>query len=202
MRCAGCGSARHTQACPAGRPHRAALPLNLSPACALLCFQHAQVGVEIIQRAIRRPAKTIANNAGLEGDVIVGKLLERVRAPAAAVLVAWRGLLGLHVGRGAASTRASTHHRFSLQRASLSPLPFAFLPPPPPAQEGGADVGFGATRKLSPLPLARGLSTAKQEGDENVGFNAAAGRFEDMVKAGVIDPMKAGALPRPCWPRR
>lgn len=66
-----------------------------------------QVGVEIIQRAIRRPAKTIANNAGLEGDVIVGKLLER-------------------------------------------------------------------------------------EGDENVGFNAAAGRFEDMVKAGVIDPMKVG----------
>jgi chaperonin GroEL len=64
-----------------------------------------QVGVEIIQRAIRRPAKTIANNAGLEGDVIVGKLLER-------------------------------------------------------------------------------------EGDENVGFNAAAGRFEDLVRAGVIDPMK------------
>ncbi|EFN56250.1 hypothetical protein CHLNCDRAFT_51922 [Chlorella variabilis] len=64
-----------------------------------------KVGVEIIQRAIRRPAKTIANNAGLEGDVIVGKLLER-------------------------------------------------------------------------------------EGDENVGFNAAAGRFEDMVRAGVIDPMK------------
>lgn len=64
-----------------------------------------KVGVEIIQRAIRRPAKTIANNAGLEGDVIVGKLLER-------------------------------------------------------------------------------------EGDENVGFNAAAGRFEDLVRAGVIDPMK------------
>lgn len=34
--------------------------------------------MEIIQRAIRRPAKTIANNAGLEGDVIVGKLLEKV----------------------------------------------------------------------------------------------------------------------------
>jgi chaperonin GroEL len=63
------------------------------------------VGVEIIQRAIRRPAKTIATNAGLEGDVIVGKLLER-------------------------------------------------------------------------------------EGDEDVGFNAAAGRFENMVSAGVIDPMK------------
>jgi hypothetical protein len=66
-----------------------------------------QVGVEIIQRAIRRPAKTIAANAGLEGDVIVGKLLEMT-------------------------------------------------------------------------------------GEETVGFNAAVGRFEDLVKAGVIDPIKVG----------
>ena len=29
-----------------------------------------------------------------------------------------------------------------------------------------------------------------QEGDEDVGFNAAVGRFENMVTAGVIDPMK------------
>jgi chaperonin GroEL len=63
------------------------------------------VGVQIIQRAIRVPAATIANNAGVEGAVIVGKLLER-------------------------------------------------------------------------------------EGDENVGYNAATGVFEDLVKAGVIDPMK------------
>eukprot|EP00887_Chlorella_sp_A99_P004323 scaffold15.g4323.t1 len=64
-----------------------------------------KVGVEIIQRAIRRPAKTIANNAGSEGDVIVGKLLEN-------------------------------------------------------------------------------------EGDEDLGYNAATNTFENMVKAGVIDPMK------------
>ena len=64
--------------------------------------------MEIIQRAIRRPAKTIAANAGLEGDVIVGKLLEMT-------------------------------------------------------------------------------------GEETVGFNAAAGRFEDLVKAGVIDPIKVRA---------
>ena len=48
------------------------------PLAALLPTLPVQVGVEIIQRAIRRPAKTIANNAGLEGDVIVGKLLEKV----------------------------------------------------------------------------------------------------------------------------
>lgn len=64
------------------------------------------VGVQIIQKAIRVPASTIASNAGQEGAVIVGKLLERA------------------------------------------------------------------------------------DGDENVGYNAATGTFENMVSAGVIDPMK------------
>jgi len=35
-----------------------------------------QVGLSIIQRALRVPAKTIADNAGVEGSVIVGKILE------------------------------------------------------------------------------------------------------------------------------
>ena len=43
----------------------------------------------------------------------------------------------------------------------------------PPAQR---------THSLPPSPA--------QEGDEDVGFNAAVGRFENMVTAGVIDPMK------------
>lgn len=30
----------------------------------------------------------------------------------------------------------------------------------------------------------------EREGEETVGFNAATGRFEDLVRAGVIDPMK------------
>lgn len=34
------------------------------------------VGVSIIQRAIRIPCKTIAENAGKEGAIVVGKLLE------------------------------------------------------------------------------------------------------------------------------
>lgn len=38
--------------------------------------QDIKVGVEIIQRAIRRPVQTIALNAGVPGDVIVGKVLE------------------------------------------------------------------------------------------------------------------------------
>jgi hypothetical protein len=38
--------------------------------------QDVRVGVEIIQRAIRRPLQAISFNAGVAGDVIVGKLLE------------------------------------------------------------------------------------------------------------------------------
>ena len=40
--------------------------------------QDVRVGMEIIQRAIRRPAQTIAQNAGVPGEVVVGKLLESV----------------------------------------------------------------------------------------------------------------------------
>lgn len=64
-----------------------------------------QVGVGIVERAIRVPASTIAKNAGKEGAVIIGKLLDHT-------------------------------------------------------------------------------------GEENYGYNAATDVFEDMVKAGVIDPMK------------
>ena len=38
-----------------------------------------QVGVEIVARALQVPAKSIVNNAGLEGSVIVGKLLEEAK---------------------------------------------------------------------------------------------------------------------------
>ena len=35
-----------------------------------------KIGVQILQTALQVPCKTIANNAGVEGAVIVGKLLE------------------------------------------------------------------------------------------------------------------------------
>ncbi len=38
--------------------------------------QDVRVGIEIIQRAIRRPLQAICSNAGVAGEVIVGKLLE------------------------------------------------------------------------------------------------------------------------------
>lgn len=64
-----------------------------------------RVGVDIVERAVRIPAQTIAKNGGQEGAVIVGKLLEHT-------------------------------------------------------------------------------------GNENYGYNAAVNEFEDMVKAGVVDPIK------------
>jgi len=38
-----------------------------------------KTGVEIVQRAVRSPAMAIANNAGVEGAVVVGKLLEQTQ---------------------------------------------------------------------------------------------------------------------------
>ncbi len=38
-----------------------------------------QLGVSIIQQAIRRPARTIVENAGEEGSVVVGVLLDKHR---------------------------------------------------------------------------------------------------------------------------
>lgn len=43
-----------------------------------------------------------------------------------------------------------------------------------------------------PHPDLPTVPPSPQEGDEDVGFNAAAGRFENMVAAGIIDPMKVG----------
>jgi len=39
-------------------------------------IQDQQVGVNIVRIALQAPAKTIANNSGLSGDFVVGKLLE------------------------------------------------------------------------------------------------------------------------------
>ncbi len=38
--------------------------------------QDVRAGVKIVQRALRMPAQTIASNAGLSGEVVVGKMLE------------------------------------------------------------------------------------------------------------------------------
>jgi len=38
--------------------------------------QDVRAGVKIVQRAIRMPAQTIASNAGVSGEVVVGKMLE------------------------------------------------------------------------------------------------------------------------------
>ena len=122
--------------------------------------------MEIIQRAIRRPAKTIANNAGLEGDVIVGKLLEKVGGGVGCIAGGLVWLVGGVPWFAACDWLA--HCR-----------PTQAIPP--------TSSALHAPSKLPhPWPPTR-----VQEGDEDVGFNAAAGRFENMVAAGIIDPMKA-----------
>ena len=50
---------------------------KLTALAASAASQDLRVGIEIIQRAIRRPLQAIAYNAGVAGEVIVGKLLEQ-----------------------------------------------------------------------------------------------------------------------------
>ena len=51
-----------------------------------------KVGIDIVRRALQAPARQIAENAGADGSVIVGKLLEkgdanlRLRRPDAATM--------------------------------------------------------------------------------------------------------------------
>jgi chaperonin GroEL len=49
---------------------------NLDAVREKLAVFDQQIGVQIIQTALRVPCKTIADNAGVEGAVVVGKLLE------------------------------------------------------------------------------------------------------------------------------
>ena len=41
--------------------------------------QDQRVGVEIVRRALQVPAKSIIDNSGMEGAVVIGKLLEEAR---------------------------------------------------------------------------------------------------------------------------
>ena len=55
-------------------------------------------------------------------------------------------------------------------------------PPPPPPPVAGAEGAVIVGKLL------------ERTGDENIGYNAATGVFEDLVKSGVIDPMKVSWL--------
>ncbi len=146
-----------------------------------------QVGVEIIQRAIRRPAKTIANNAGLEGDVIVGKLLEQVRGWVACCCCCCcrASMMGQRCG---VWTEIACHAAPGLASAGMRPCTFyPAMPQLVPFVMFQHRYHVPIRLPNAPIPCP---PSPVQEGDEDVGFNAAVGRFENMVSAGVIDPMK------------
>lgn len=50
----------------------------------------------------------------------------------------------------------------------------------------------------SPVPrlgLAPCLQRVLEDGNPNLGYNAATGKFEDLMAAGIIDPAKVRLLP-------
>ncbi len=58
-----------------------------------------QVGVDIVRRALQVPARSILDNAGLQGEVLLGKLLEEA-APLIAKDPAYRPTRGINAATG------------------------------------------------------------------------------------------------------
>ena len=70
---------------PAPPWKRASSPAAVSPCCTpprlstqiKTANDDQRVGVEIIRRALQAPARQIATNAGVDGSIVVGKLIEQ-----------------------------------------------------------------------------------------------------------------------------
>ncbi|KXZ54556.1 hypothetical protein GPECTOR_4g621 [Gonium pectorale] len=88
-----------------------------------------QIGVGIIQTALRVPMKTIASNAGVEGAVIVGKVVE-MADPA----FGYNAAVGEYMDmvKGASSTRSRLPSR---ERLPTNPLTARPPPPAPPSTQ-------------------------------------------------------------------
>ncbi|KAK9805450.1 hypothetical protein WJX73_008571 [Symbiochloris irregularis] len=55
-----------------------------------------QIGVQIVQSALKMPLKTIADNAGVEGAVIIGKLLEKSAADGTSASLGYNAATGVY----------------------------------------------------------------------------------------------------------
>ena len=80
------------------------------------CADHSpclwpQVGVNIVKAALRAPVRAIAKNAGEQGDVIIGKLLEKAVGQDKPTH-GWNAQTGEYVDMLKVLTYIHTHNRF------------------------------------------------------------------------------------------
>ena len=145
----------------------------------------AEVRTLVHRRALGSPLRLIANNSGTNGAVV----MQKARAGPAplssrcALRARCCGCCCCCCGRsGCTRTRAqppSTCQRCcpAHRLAQVGRSQAASMLCPVRALPAGSEHGLGMQ--------------VLESGDVNIGFNAATGKYEDLMKAGIIDPTKA-----------
>ena len=130
------------------------LSVNNCPVCSILmgfANEDQKIGINIVRRAIQAPARQIAQNAGEDGSVIVGKILEN--GTYAWGYDAQSGTYGDLVGKGiidptkvvrtALEDAASVAGLLITTEAMVAEKPEKKAPPMPPGGGGmGGDMDF------------------------------------------------------------
>lgn len=132
--------------------------------------QDQKVGIEIVRRAIEAPVRQIAENAGAEGSIIVGKLRERTEFS-----YGWNAQTGEYgdlyaqgvidpakVVRTALEDAASVAGLLVTTEAMIAEKPKKDTAPPPPPAVGWTSEAFAQTRS-PPTGSARGTSRDGQD---------------------------------------
>jgi len=154
-----------------------------------------RAGVEIVRKALSAPARQIAENAGIDGSVVVGKVLGPTVANVATALeTAWGRSRLRTLGDVAKeiNVRNLPKQIASFELTSSQALPSAFW-------EHGSEAGL----KIEDLErvakkamdhrfalLARARKKVSMPTDYAYGFDAQTGEYGNLVAKGIIDPTK------------
>jgi chaperonin GroEL (HSP60 family) len=146
-----------------------------------------KLGINIIRSALTKPARTIAENAGEEGSVVVGTLLEKcvtLSLPSSFC----------HFLRLRFIAVVSSPLRFHSQYALFhTPSSIRLLVVPTLFLLHSIEMTFILSHRSASRELT--FSSSRRYGsDFNTGFNAATGTYEDMIAAGVVDPIKVRVM--------
>lgn len=122
--------------------------------------EEERLGADIVMKALRAPCRTIAENAGVEGEVIVQKLLGQPFE------VGWPGCGGPCAGVWGVGGK---------WRGGTQLLPTPTTP---------------RARRSFPLPNPKPTPDTLKPPLPQMGYNAMTDRVENLLASGVIDPAK------------
>ena len=155
-------------------------------------------GVDILRKALSAPTRQIANNAGEDGSLVVGKLLEGIPLDVASAFdSAWTRTPQRTLGDVAKGIQIAQlpEHIAAFPLNSPQALPSGFW-----ADGVAAGVKVGDLETLAKKAMAHRFTllaeartkAAATRGAANYayGFDAQTGEYVDMIKKGIIDPTK------------